>query len=332
MPDAPVLHIDGASHTVVGVAPDGTFVAIQSALDSQAPVVLHSGDGLSWTASGPLPAAMYSQVEAITRFGGGLIAVGWDEQGPGAIWSSPDGATWQRVPTQPALEPDVLERVAASSTTIVVVLGNGAVAGSHDGITWTAASPGEPGGQIVADVTATDLGFVAVGGAGTVAAAWTSVDGWSWRAATFPDDSDANARMLAVAARGRRAVALGAVPGPGEGASDPWSAIGAWVSTDAGATWTRTGTSTRETAPALFPQNPVRLYVLSDGFVVLGMGPADLAIWNSLDGVGWQEARVEGGAGVIGDSLAVTGDVSVIAGRTGGTGAGGDRSVFWIRP
>ena len=94
----------------MAVAPDGTFIAIQSALDGHAPVVLHSADAVTWSAVGPLPATRDSQVNEITNDGHGLIAVGLDPAG--AVWTSADGLGWRQEPDQPALASEEFERVA----------------------------------------------------------------------------------------------------------------------------------------------------------------------------------------------------------------------------
>jgi hypothetical protein len=117
VPDVPLLHVSPASNTAVAVAPDGTFLAIASAIDSRkAPVVLHSVDGMTRTAGGSLPASGDTQVSAVARWGDLLVAVGEDttairaaiDKGeaitmrPAAsAWTSTDGTSWQRAPTSP---------------------------------------------------------------------------------------------------------------------------------------------------------------------------------------------------------------------------------------
>jgi hypothetical protein len=261
VPDAPVLHLSPASNTAVAVAPDGRFVAIASAIDGrQAPVVLHSGDGVTWTAGGSLPASGDTQVSAIARWGDLLVAVDEDttairaaiDKGEattavpaGAAWTSTDGTIWQRVPDQPAFAPGELLRVTAGPAGFMAVrgLGFGSLVFSRDGTTWSEAPVGTPGAN-VSDVSATDEGFVAVGSVETTAATWTSPDGQHWQRATFTDGSDASANLVSVAGQGRRLVALGAVPAPGDEAiPGSWTGPASWLSTDGGATWTQTGST-----------------------------------------------------------------------------------------
>jgi hypothetical protein len=346
--DAPLLHVSPASNTAVATAPDGTFVALASAIDSRlAPVVLHSVDGLTWTAGGSLPASGDTQVSAIARWCDLLVAVGEDttairaeiDKGVttgarpgGAAWTSTDGTTWQRVPDQPAFAPGELLRVTAGPAGLMAVRGLdvGSLVFSHDGTTWSDAPVGTPGAKVTG-ITATDEGFVAVGSVETSAAAWTSPDGRTWQRATFTDGSDASANLVSVAAQGRRLVALGAVPAPGDEAiPGAWTGPASWLSTDGGATWTQTGSALHGTAPDLYPSSSPDLYPLSGGFI--GVGPnaqGNLAVWTSVDGTRWQPATIDATAEEFGRSLAVSGSRAIIGGRTVGTGMGGDRAVFW---
>jgi hypothetical protein len=332
----------------VATAPDGTFVALASAIDSRlAPVVLHSVDGLTWTAGGSLPASGDTQVSAIARWCDLLVAVGEDttairaeiDKGVttgarpgGAAWTSTDGTTWQRVPDQPAFAPGELLRVTAGPAGLMAVRGLdvGSLVFSHDGTTWSDAPVGTPGAKVTG-ITATDEGFVAVGSVETSAAAWTSPDGRTWQRATFTDGSDASANLVSVAAQGRRLVALGAVPAPGDEAiPGAWTGPASWLSTDGGATWTQTGSALHGTAPDLYPSSSPDLYPLSGGFI--GVGPnaqGNLAVWTSVDGTRWQPATIDATAEEFGRSLAVSGSRAIIGGRTVGTGMGGDRAVFW---
>ena len=346
--DAPLLHVSTGSNTVVATAPDGTFVAIASNLDSRkAPLVLHSGDGMTWTAGGSLPASGDTQVSAIARWGDLVVAVGEDttairaqmDKGvattavpAGAAWTSTDGTIWHRVPDQPAFAPGELLRVTAGPAGFMAVrgLGFGSLVFSRDGTTWSEAPVGTPGAN-VSDVTATDEGFVAVGSVETTAAAWTSPDGQHWQRATFTDGSDASADLVSVAAQGRRLVALGAVPAPGDEAiPGSWTGPASWLSTDGGASWTQTGSALNDTAPDLYPASIPDLYVMSGGFIVVGANAqGNLAVWTSVDGTKWQPVTIDATSEEFGRSLAVSGLRAIIGGHTVGTGMGGDRIVFW---
>jgi hypothetical protein len=332
----------------VATGPDGRFVALASAIDSrQAPLVFHSVDGMTWNAGGSLPASGDTQVSAIARRGDLLVAVGEDttairaamDKGEaipafpaGAVWTSTDGTTWQRVPDQPAFAPGPFVQVTAGQAGLMAVRGIdfGSLVFSRDGMTWSEAPVGTPGAK-VSGVTATDEGFVAVGSVEATAAAWMSPDGQHWQRATFPDGSDASADLVSVAAQGRRLVALGAVPAPGDDAiPGAWTGTASWLSADGGASWMQTGSALHGTAPDLYVSSSPDLYAMSGGFI--GVGPnaqGNLAVWTSLDGTKWQPATIEATGEEFGRSLAVSGSRAIIGGKTVGTGMGGDRAVFW---
>jgi hypothetical protein len=340
--------VSPASNTVVATAPDGRFVAIASAIDSRkAPVVLHSGDSMTWTAGGSLPASGDTEVSAIARWGDLLVAVGEDttairaeiDKGEattavpaGAAWTSTDGTTWQRVPDQPAFAPGPFLRLTAGPAGLMAVrgLGFGSLVFSCDGTTWSEAPVGTPGAN-VSDVAATDEGFVAVGSVETTAAAWTSPDGQHWQRATVTDGSGASADFVSVAAQGRRLVALGAVPAPGDEAiPGSWTGPASWLSTDGGESWTQTGSALHGTAPDLYPASIPDLYAMSGGFIVVGANAqGNLAVWTSVDGTKWQPVTIDATSEEFGRSLAVSGSRAIIGGHTVGTGMGGDRAVFW---
>jgi hypothetical protein len=331
VPDAPVLDFGSVNWAVDAVAPDGTFVAIVSR-SGESPVALRSGDGTTWTAAGPFPGTSDMWVNAITRRGDMLIAVGTGgHTAAGAAWTSSDGVTWQRAADQPAFAQAALDRVAAGPVGVVAVdRFDGLLLVSVDGATWSSVSLGAAGAVRVNDVAATDTGFVAVGSVGSSAAVWTSSDLEHWARASFPDGSDASAQLVAVAAQGQRLVALGAVPAPGEAANDPWTGLGAWLSTDGGASWTLSGTTLRGDAPVLYPPSMPGLYALRGGFVAFGNpGPGALAVWTSSDGTSWRPATVQAASDAAGRTIAISGGRAVIAGNDLGTGMGGSRAIFW---
>ncbi len=334
VPDAPVLLVGGIG-SAISVAPDGTFVAIESA-EQRVPVVLRSTDGVTWTVGGSFPPNRDARVFAMTRAGDLFVAVGEDVSSgavTGAAWTSTDGITWQRVPDQPAFASGPVDRITAGPAGIMAVrsLDFGTPIFSPDGTTWSEAPIGS-GLAKVNGVTATDAGFAAVGSVEAAAAAWTSSDGQHWQRARFPDGSDATAYLTSVAAQGSRLVALGGVPAPGdEPIVGTQTGPAAWLSTDGGVTWTQTGTPSQGSAPDLSPSSFPRLYALSGGFAALGSGGQGrfFAVWTSVDGTTWQQASPKNEPEVWGDALAVSGGQAVIAGRNVGTGMGGDRSIFW---
>jgi len=198
-----------------------------------------SPDGLAWT---PVPAdpAVFGgpSEQAMVRVvagGPGLVAVGWDYSGgdeDAAVWTSPDGFTWTRVPHDEAVfgGPTGQEiRALGVGGPGLVAVGNdmsggdldAAVWTSPDGLTWTRVphdegTLGGPDAQEIWGVVAGGPGLVAVGhdheGDEWKAAVWTSPDGVTWARvphaeAVFggPDDQ----WMAAVTVGGPGLVAVG---------------------------------------------------------------------------------------------------------------------------
>src|SRR3989442_6387768 len=105
-------------------------------------------------------------------------------QSQAAVWTSRDGADWERVPDQPSLHCDCSMRAIAAGPLGLVAVGGasrdaGRIWTSRDGTSWRLLPP-QP------DRQATQLTAVAAGGPGLVAvggrAVWTSVDGSAWKA------------------------------------------------------------------------------------------------------------------------------------------------------
>jgi hypothetical protein len=91
-----------------------------------------SSDGISWTRV-PDQAALGGEGEqsmfGVIAGGPGLVAVGWDESGEGdaAVWTSTDGSSWSRVPTDGVLGGDgdqIMWTVAVGGPGLVAVGGD----------------------------------------------------------------------------------------------------------------------------------------------------------------------------------------------------------------
>lgn len=174
------------------------------------PAIWTSPDGYTWTLVPHDPASfgegnpdeMFSgmRINDVAAGETGLVAVGYDmtELTPeelkvmAAVWTSPDGVTWTRVPHNPAL---------------------------FEGPPyWPEAE--------VTGVAAIGDGFIAIGRIGGGAQVWTSPDGTSWtRYTDLPDVTDTDG-MRQVIAAGNRVIILG-IEGQGpyvaEDRPDGWS-------------------------------------------------------------------------------------------------------------
>jgi hypothetical protein len=254
-----------------------------------------SGDGVAWRRVATLPAPDASIISAsVTEGGGPVLAVG-ESGGRAAVWRSDDGTAWTLTPL-PAPEAGATEwltSVAASS--------DGFVAGgyvesataqrtasfwhSRDGVSWVRATVDVPAGPsevrgIAAIGTAS---IVAVGIAGDerrgTAATWRSTDdGTTWQALSSP--AFATGRMLAIAAAGSGAVAVGE--------RDDQTGAAAWYSPD-GSNWVSASGSGLDNGGLQMVMDSIA----SDGsgYVAAGWrtdaGNGSAVVWRSADGRSW---------------------------------------------
>ena len=278
--------------------------------DSDA-AVWTSSDGVSWTRIPHDEATLGGDGEqamlAVVVGGPGFVTVGSDASGGDgdiAVWTSPDGVTWTRVPPDPAIF-------------------------------------GGDGDQWAADVAAGDLGVIAVGsdfrsGYGD-AAVWTSADGLAWTRIANDDEvlgGPGAEYMWSVTTGGPGVVAVGSA----------WFGIdqyraATWTSPD-GATWTRTPedpalTGSNGKATFMFGVAASSAGVVAVGYEsTLGLD-ADPAVWTSPDGVTW--SRFADPAGNLARSgvqamaaVAVSPDGLVAVGRDGQPGYTETDAAVWV--
>ena len=229
--------------------------------------------------------------------GPGFVAVGaYDDLDRQAdIWTSPDGRTWTRVPSE-QLGPGVVNDVTIGGPGLVAVGAGGRVGGSYraavwtsvDGLTWTRYSDGPHFGfAAMHGVTAGGPGIVAVGYNNH---AWFSADGLTWNLATVPLAPGRSCvpwpcgpmHMVDVAAAGGRFVAVG----------NNWDTERPviWTSAD-GMAWTDVPLD-----PEIFPAGTnFADYggVLTggpDGFTLTRSNQDVTESWTSSDGLSWLQA------------------------------------------
>ncbi len=203
---------------------------------------------------------------SVTAGGPGLVAVGTDasnDDGDPAVWTSPDGVNWSRVPDEAVsggedrelmgADRQVMESVTAGGPGLVAVGFEGsfsnsdaAVWTSPDGVNWSRVPHDDAvfGGrfsQTMVSVTAGGPGLVAVGWDGPFsefrlrhAAVWTSPDGITW--SRVPDDevlgAEGDQSMSDVTPGGPGLVAVGEHEQQGRsagGASGPLGLAAVWV-------------------------------------------------------------------------------------------------------
>ena len=197
-----------------------------------------STDGITWTKAPDDEAFLSGEgarrlMASVTAGGPGLVAVGNETSVDldAAVWTSPDGITWSRVPHDETVFGGEGAQVMASVTVGgpgLVAVGSdfsggdkdAAVWTSTDGITWTRvphdeAVLGGGGFQEMTSVTAGGPGLVAVGTESvgdSVAAVWTSTDGITWTRVPHDDTvfgGEGDQKMSSVTVGGPGLVAVG---------------------------------------------------------------------------------------------------------------------------
>ncbi|MFG2090189.1 hypothetical protein [Spirillospora sp. NPDC048824] len=252
-------------------------------------------------------------IRSLAAVPGRSVAVG-GTNGGAAIWTAPDGRTWQRA-RFPGAGGWLSDVVHGGKGWLAVGRTSGAkpaplVMTSQDGASWQkAAFPAGPppvavvtgpAGYVAAgagamwrtadlktwkrtdldgapsDVAAAAAKYVAVGARGEAPAVWTSADGVTWTAAELPAGL-ATGPLTDVAAHGNILVAIGADGAP-------------LVSADGGTTWGARGLGGDFNATAI-TSTP-------DGFVVAAVTSArNAVVLASADGGTWRRLPVPGLSG-----------------------------------
>ena len=299
--------VDGEGHALV----DGEGHA----------AVWTSPDGLTWSRV-PHNEAVFGglgeqRMVSVIAGGPGLVAVGFDggggnEERNAAVWTSPDGYAWARVPHEEIVfggeSSQMMLDVAVGGPGLVAVGTDGspyrntidpsaadaAVWTSANGLTWSRVPHDEeifggPTEQRMVSVTVGGPGLVAVGsecGGGyscSDAAVWTSPDGFGW--SRVPDDDavfsrsgelgDKDEAMLSVTAGGPGLVAVGF-----DSVDDCGWDSAVWTSPD-GFTWSRVPDE-RNCSPGPYDRM-LSVTATTSGLVAVGEEHSFLqsaAVWN----------------------------------------------------
>jgi hypothetical protein len=273
--DEAVFGGEGPLEMVSVTAGGSGLVAVGSAGSDAA--VWTSPDGITWSRV-PHDEAVFggegsSTMRGVTAGGPGLVAVGsaGSTDRDAAVWTSPDGITWSRVPHDEAAFGGAgtqrMNSVAAAGPGFVAVgfdesdpdpfpwgyATDAAVWTSPDGLLWSRVAHsdavfdatvafGLAGGAEMTSVTVGGPGLVAVGEAGSSAAVWTSPDGITWspiflaeRLFQLGDEwAITVTRMSSVSAGGPAVVAVGSSLNltPGTGSEEATAAV--WVAPEDG--------------------------------------------------------------------------------------------------
>jgi len=271
-------------------------------------VVFTSPDGTTWSRVpdpvGVFGGAGWQGMHAVTAGGPGWVAVGYDDSGEdwnAAVWTSPDGVTWARVPHDESL-----------------------FGGLND--------------QEIFGIIAAGPGLVAVGAGDEAPAAWVSADGLAWekvandRFFSDPDFDNADKVMRAVAAGPMGLVAVGYVEWYSEATDTTDADAAVWVSQD-GLAWTLVSEDA-DVFGGTDDQKMVAVAAGGPGLVAVGWdrspGDADAAVWTSSDGTTWTPVVDDEMFGGAGDQEMY--GVAMGASRLVAVGRDGANAAVWVSP
>lgn len=221
-----------------------------------------------------------------------------------AIWYSPDGQAWERIPHDddifgvPTTDEDTMLLDVAASADGFVAVGT-IFTGEHSRAVWVSAD-GRTWNRFAIDfdatsVTATRDGWLAAGGSDGDAAVWSSPDGVNWTQIQSESFHSETHRFIIfdVASDGNTIVAVGGSDALDHREERPVI----WTSTD-GTQWSRV---TDETGTFDIPVGDGIQMVTAgpEGYVAIGQerisesgDPGYGAVWFSPDGLTWQRSRL----------------------------------------
>ena len=221
----------------VGFASNGgRLVGVGSEYVSPNPVVYAgrawtSPTGGTWTQVPDSPAFAKAEMNDVAVGPHGLVAVGSAQTDSeigtdAAVWTSPDGLAWTRLPSQPDFADASMFAISDSPSGLVAV-GQGAQGAaawtSTDGTRWVRVADAPAlHDAAMHGVASGSSGLIAVGYGHDSAVIWTSPDATTWT--RVPDaPTFAMAQAVAVAVVGDEAVAVGGANGETSPAAIIWS-------------------------------------------------------------------------------------------------------------
>jgi hypothetical protein len=284
-PSSPEISIQGWSGGYVALAQTSGY----DEAGNELPVTVRvstSADGVHWSKPAAIDTAGFKgsiRIERIVEGPSGLLALAYPYGdtcgGPStlqAVWTSTDGARWERVSLPKGMASGQVRTVAGGAAGYIAFgsaadTTRAALWTSLDGRTWQSRPlPTVSSGTLVLDgATSFDGGFVVAGavlgeegcgGAAHIrAAAWWSADGAAWTRAKLPGSlTDPDARLAVLPLTGSALLAIQVSP-------DGETRL-AWTSDD-GRTWTATNA----------PSELMELRAVSDGRHTAGLFEAEAA-------------------------------------------------------
>lgn len=300
--------------SVTAAGPGLVAVGVAESAGDEDAAVWTSPDGISWSRvrhdEKVFGGAENQVMLSVTAAGPGVVAVGSDQSSgdlDAAVWTSPDGITWSRLPLD---EDSVLAGSGSQLMFSVTAGGPGLVAvgsdgplGDADAAVWTSADGmgwsrvrhdeavfGGENFQAMVSVTTGGPGLVAVGlelsDDGQDAAVWTSPDGIAWSRVGHDEAVFGGPRsqlMSSVTTGGPGLVAVG------RDVSDDSQDAAVWTSPD-GLIWSRVSRNEAAALGGEGRQEMVSVTAGGPGLVAVGweqLGDLDAVVWTSRDGRTW---------------------------------------------
>ena len=262
------------------------------------------------------------QLAWVTHGPSGWLAVGdVTNVGPAAnatpvVLSSKNGRTWTGTDAAGTLAGPgrVVAAAAAANGTGYVIVGRASVGAHMIAAAWYAPAPAQAGwrravsarpgalaghgSRIMTAVTATSMGFAAVGAVGDRPAAWLSGAGRSWGLVTLPRPAGAASAALDYAAANGGTVAAVGTEVTASGQRLPFAA----VSADAGATWRLSALPLPGAVTASTLASVTALTAAGGGFTAVGgyglPGATHVVVWTlpagAAAGTAWTEVTPQG--------------------------------------
>jgi hypothetical protein len=345
-----------AELAVNAIAASGTTQVAAGSADGLPALWVSADDGSTWTrAAGATQAVLGrpgdEQLTGVAHGTAGWLAVGGGAtaaQGP-VVAGSADGRTWTALDGAAAFagQGRVVTAAAADATGYVIaghqLMGGRTVAAVWDapGLTgWRRAAIALPatGDSQLNAVTVAGKGFVAVGSAGTRAAAWLSPTGRTWSMVTVPQPAGAASAQLDFVAANGTTVATTGIEVTAAGQRVPFAA----VSANGGTTWTL-GELPPPPAARGAATGVTALAAAGSGFTATGTygtpGSQDVVIWTvaarAAAGTAWTAASPDG-RGLAGPGThaitALVGAGSTLTGVGYTATPGGEEPTIWQSP
>lgn len=275
-----------------------------------------SPDAITWTAEALTGAGVSSTANAAAAWKTSTVIVGSVGTGTGRraqVWVSPGpGSPFAEVPVTSAGDsPSTMDHVTVGNLGYFAtgtVEGQPTVWYSTNGSQWSISSAatrfldGFPGARVNALLATSNFVFAAGSvrdGAATDAALWDTQDGITWKRIVSSQGAfsgGGNHVITGLAPLGTLPSGGGLVAVGGLETAGTWTPV-SWISPD-GASWSQPAGDFPRTAGSAVARSvaPVATLVGSSEFFAAGAGPSNQYLWQSSDGVRWNQVPLPAAA------------------------------------